>query len=204
MLKTPVLAIFRGIKLNHVADLIDCCIHAGIDTVEVTMNTNSAPEIIKAFKKQSKNKLIVGAGTVITLDHLETALDVGAEFIVTPIINTDVIDNCIENNIEIIPGALTPTKVWSLWNKGVKLIKVFPANLFGSEYFKALNGLFNQIKTMAVGGNNRDNIASYFLNGASAVPIGGSVFSYDRLEINQFDLTEADLTAINSTRLIKF
>ncbi|MBN1117926.1 MAG: bifunctional 4-hydroxy-2-oxoglutarate aldolase/2-dehydro-3-deoxy-phosphogluconate aldolase [Bacteroidales bacterium] len=193
MLSTPILAIFRGIGIEHVQSLVKSCIDAGLDSIEVTMNTENASSIIEEFKQISGNRLQVGAGTVLSESDLANALSAGAEFIVTPVVNKNVIVTCRDKNIPVFPGALTPTEIWEAWQYGAEMVKVFPAGVFGPKYLKDLHGPLNEVKLMAVGGVNSETIVDYFKAGASAVAIGGSIFSKERLEKKQFNLITEDL-----------
>lgn len=193
MLKTPILAIFRGIELIHVESIVQSCINAGIDTVEITMNTNNAAKLIEEFIDCSKGKLIVGAGTVLTNKQLDVALDAGATFAVTPVVNMEVIQKCSKDGIPVFPGAFTPTEVWQAWDAGATMVKLFPSSVVGAEYIKMLKGPLDKIKIMAVGGVNANTIRSYFKNGADAVAIGGSIFSTDRLSNKEYVVIEREL-----------
>lgn len=198
MLKTPILAIFRGIKPEHVENLALSCISAGIDTLEVTMNTPGAPGLIQSFNQCAQGKLIVGAGTILNESDFELAVQAGAAFIVTPVVNKEIIRNCFISQIPVFPGALTPTEVWDAWDAGATMVKVFPAGIFGPGYLKELHGPFNNVKLMAVGGVNTNNIADYFKNGASAVAVGGSIFSAERLQNKEYELITNDLKVLVS------
>lgn len=193
MLKIPVLAILRGVEEQHLSDLAETFINSTVDSVEITMNTTRAAYLIQRLIEISGNKLSVGAGTVLTLKDLDEALNAGSEFIVTPVVNTEVIKACVERGVPVFPGALTPTEVWQAWEAGATMVKVFPASAFGPLYFRELKGPLNKIKLMAVGGVKPQNIKEYFACGASAVAVGGSIFSKERLENNSFSKIEADL-----------
>lgn len=193
MLKTPILAILRGVKEIELKPLIETFINSGIDTIEITMNTNNVEELIKKAIEYSDGKLVVGAGTVLSMEQLNIALRAGAQFIVTPVVNEDIVKACVENDIPVFPGALTPTEIWKAWILGATMVKVFPAGAFGSKYFKDVLGPLDSVKLMAVGGVNEKNIKDYFNAGASAVAIGGSLMSRERLENKQFNLIEKDI-----------
>lgn len=191
MLKIPILAILRGIEEIHINQLVNCFLEASIDTIEITMNTPFAPRLIQRTIEVSENRLTIGAGTVLTLKELHEAISAGSKFIVTPVVDSEIIKKCTDRGIPVYPGALTPTEVWQAWNAGATMVKVFPASMFGPNYFKELRGPFNSIKLMAVGGVKPQNIAEYFNCGANAVAVGGSIFSKERLGNNKF----ADITA---------
>ena len=193
MLLNPVLAILRGVTKEELKELIKVFFKVGIDTVEITMNTKNCEGLIKLAKEQSNGELTIGAGTVLEKEQLNKALNAGVEFIVTPVINEKIIKTCVEQNIPIVPGALTPGEIWKAWCLGATMVKVFPAGTFGPKYFKDVLGPLDKVKLMAVGGVNASNSADYFKAGAKAVAIGGSLITKERLKNNRYDLIESDL-----------
>ena len=188
--KFPLLGIVRGIAPGDVEPLIESVIDAGLETLEITMNTPSAPELIKKAMNVSKGRLVIGAGTVLSKKDLKAALKAGASFIVMPACVQEVMKECVKKKIPVFPGALTPQEVFNAWESGAAMVKVFPAGLFGPAYIKELKGPFDKIKLMAVGGVRPDNIGEFFSSGASAVAFGASVFKKDLLEKKDFQEIE--------------
>ena len=180
--KLPLMGIVRGISGGGIAPLIDAVAEAGLRTIEITMNTPGAADIIKAARAAAAGRLAVGAGTVLGMEGLKEALDAGAEFIVMPAAPGNVIEHCVRNSVPVFPGALSPQEVRSAWEKGAAMVKVFPCGVFGPGYIKQLKGPFDDVKLMAVGGVRLENIAEYFSNGADAVAFGSSVFKKEWLE----------------------
>jgi len=189
----PILGILRGISKKHLNTLIETIIESGLKTIEITLNTENALELIKTAKKISKGNLSIGAGTVLTEKAANDAIKSGAEFIVTPGLIDKVTKYCNHNKIPFFPGALTPTEVYNAWNEGATMVKVFPASIFGPEYFKELKGPFNNIELMAVGGITSKNCSDYFKNGADAAAFGSSIFKLERLEKKQFQQIKKDI-----------
>ena len=185
--KLPLMGIVRGIDIKDIEPLVKCVIKAGLKTIEITMNTFGAEEIIKKAISVSAGRITVGAGTVLTSADLERATVSGAEFIVSPILNKDVIDICIDNNIPVFPGAFSPQEVCNAWELGATMVKVFPSSVFGHSYIKELKGPFNDIKIIAVGGVRPGNIKDFFTSGADAVAFGGSVFREELIMKKDFD-----------------
>lgn len=179
--KLPILGILRDIDPDIIEPLTEAIISNGLKTIEITMNTKDAPELIRKAIKVSKNKLKVGAGTVLTIESLKSALSVGATFIVMPTLVSDVMKYCLRNKIPVFPGALTPQEIYNAWDSKATMVKVFPAKFFGPEYFKEIRGPFNNIELLACGGVTPQNLRDYFLNGASAVSFGASVFKKEWL-----------------------
>lgn len=185
--KLPLLGILRGIAPEHVSPLVEAVVAAGLETVEVTMNTAGAPDLIRRMTDHAAGRLTVGAGTVLELSSLAAARAAGASFIVTPTLVPDVVRRCVDDGVPVFPGALTPREVHEAWSAGATMVKLFPAGTFGPTYIKELKGPFADIELMAVGGVSAENMAAYFACGASAVAFGGSVFRAERLAAGAFD-----------------
>ncbi len=180
------MGILRGIEDNHIEPLVDAVVDAGLETIEITMNTVDAPALIRKLISVARGRLSVGAGTVLSAADLENALSAGATFIVMPNLVTEVVTLCREREIAVFPGALTPHEVFTAHRAGATMVKVFPSNLFGPSYFKDLRGPFNDIKLIACGGVTADNIGEFFSCGANAASFGGSVFNKERLASGDF------------------
>jgi 2-dehydro-3-deoxyphosphogluconate aldolase/(4S)-4-hydroxy-2-oxoglutarate aldolase len=182
----PILGILRGIEAKLIEPLIETVICAGLGTLEITMNTPGAAELIRKAKKVADGRLVLGAGTVLTQRDLKSALSSGASFIVLPVLIKEIVEYCAENKIPVFPGALTPQEIYQAHILGATMVKVFPAKFFGPGYFRELKGPFNQIELLACGGVTADNLGDYFVSGASAVSFGASVFRKDWLAAEDF------------------
>jgi len=180
--KKPVLGIVRGISDSDVEPLVEAVVSAGLETMEITMNTGGAASLIKKAVKVSGGRLAIGAGTVLGMDDLRAALSAGATFIVTPVLVPDVTAYCVKNKIPVFPGALTPSEIYAAWNAGASMVKVFPSGFFGPEYFREIKGPFAGIKLLACGGVRPENMNEYFKAGADAVSFGAGVFKKNLLD----------------------
>jgi 2-dehydro-3-deoxyphosphogluconate aldolase/(4S)-4-hydroxy-2-oxoglutarate aldolase len=182
--KHPFLGIARGLPPEQAANCANCCINANLKFIEVPLNTeNSANALENLCKEGEKKELIVGAGTVIAEQDLQTALDCGAKFIVTPGTNPAVVQRCAKENIPCIPGALTPTEIMQAYALGATAIKVFPVSaLGGANYIKELRGPFKHIPLLACGGVKAENVQDFFNAGCDFVSFGASVFSVSDME----------------------
>lgn len=153
----------------------------GIDTMEITFRTACAPEAIKAVAENCP-EVLVGAGTVLNLDQCKKAIEMGAKFIVSPGYSEEVVSWCVENEIPVLPGCVTPTEIMLALNHGLNLIKFFPANVYGGlKALKALSAPFPQVKFIPTGGVDRNNIDE-FLAFDKVAAIGGSFFVTESLE----------------------
>ena len=184
--KFPVLGILRGIQSADLEPLLESVESAGLKTIEITMNTTGAPQLIRRAVALSKKRLTIGAGTVLDMKSLKSALDAGATFIVMPVLIRDVMEYCVKHRIPAFPGALTPQEIYAAWDSGATMVKVFPSNFFGPEYFREIKGPFNDIKLLACGGVRPRNMRSFFAHGADAVSFGASVFKKEWLSRKDF------------------
>ena len=184
--KLPILGILRGVKEEAIEPLINEAVLAGLKAIEVAMNTDDAKKVLKRAARVAKGRINVGAGTIINRNILTEALDCGATFIVSPVLVNEVIDYCVKNKIPVFPGALTPQEIYNAWQKGATMVKVFPAYVFGPQYFKEVKAPLNNIKLLACGGVRENNVKDYFDNGASAVAFGASIFRSDWIKEEKF------------------
>jgi 2-dehydro-3-deoxyphosphogluconate aldolase/(4S)-4-hydroxy-2-oxoglutarate aldolase len=192
--KQPVLGIIRGAPPDSAHGVMQACISAELQYLEFTLNSKEALSCIEEGAREFPETLCVGAGTVLSVADAERAVNAGAKFIVAPTLNEDVAAYCRERNLPYFPGALTPTEIEKAWNCGATMVKVFPANQMGPEYFSTIRGPFNEVRLMAVGGVGPNNVHSYLGAGASAVALGGSVFSPERMKNKEFDIIQKEIS----------
>jgi 2-dehydro-3-deoxyphosphogluconate aldolase/(4S)-4-hydroxy-2-oxoglutarate aldolase len=168
----PIIGIVRSISFEAVKEILPVYYDAGLTTIEITMNTLEADEIIAYASKEYRGRLNVGAGTVCTQEDLDKAISAGASFIVTPIIKKKIIRACVKNDIPIFPGAYTPSEIYKAWSLGASMVKVFPATNLGPDYIKDVKAPLTDVKLVPTGGVNLENIASFFKAGADGAGIG--------------------------------
>ena len=178
----PIIGIIRGVADDDLPGTLQAALAGGLDTIEITLNTPNAIELIKEAAQWassiSPRQLTVGAGTVCSLTEAQAAVAAGASFIVSPLTDVPMINWCRQQAIPIFAGALTPTEVYRAWEAGASMVKVFPVgSVGGPQYIKELKGPFNEIKLLACGGVRPNNLKEYFEAGASAVAIGNSIFN---------------------------
>lgn len=145
----------------------------GIDVMEITLRTDAALDSIRAVSKQCP-EMLVGAGTVLTVEQARAAAEAGARFIVSPGFDKELVKWCLDNDMTVTPGCVTPTEIMAALKMGVNVLKFFPANIYGGlPAMKGLSGPFGQVKFIPTGGVNGQNIGEY-----SAAPfvhaVGGS------------------------------
>ncbi|WP_075344075.1 bifunctional 4-hydroxy-2-oxoglutarate aldolase/2-dehydro-3-deoxy-phosphogluconate aldolase [Tenacibaculum agarivorans] len=181
----PIVGIIRGLTKENTLDIAKTFLEAELYTLEVTMNTDGATQLISELRNQFPT-LNVGAGTVCTINDCETAIASGAQFIVTPIIDEEVIQYCVAKNIPIFPGAYTPSEIHKAWSLGASAVKVFPATQLGPKYIKDVLAPLNEIKLLPTGGVSKENIASFFKVGAIGVGMGSSLLHKQYVESKNF------------------
>jgi 2-dehydro-3-deoxyphosphogluconate aldolase/(4S)-4-hydroxy-2-oxoglutarate aldolase len=157
----------------------------GIPIVELTMTVPGAIDVISHLVRSAPD-LIVGAGTVWDTDTARRCLDAGAKFLTSTGLDLKIVEFAAHANIVIFPGALTPTEVMIAWKSGVDFVKVFPCSqLGGAAYIQALKAPFPQVRLIASGGVNQQNVADFFLAGATAVGIGAHLIPKKAIELRQ-------------------
>ena len=145
----------------------------GIDVMEITFRTAAAPDAIEAVSKNCPD-MLVGAGTVLNLEQCKPAVEKGAKFIVSPGFDPQVVSWCIENGIAVTPGCVTPTEITAAVNMGLKVVKFFPANVYGGlNAMKNLSAPFVGVKFMPTGGVNAQNLREY-IDAPFIHAVGGS------------------------------
>ena len=152
------------VVIEDAKDAIPCAnamVAGGIDVMEITLRTAAALDSIKAVSDNCPD-MLVGVGTVLNLDQCKAAIEAGAKFIVSPGFDAEVVDYCIANGIPVTPGCVTPTEITMAVNRGLKVIKFFPANVYGGlNAMKNLSAPFVGVKFMPTGGVNTANIKEY-------------------------------------------
>ena len=145
----------------------------GVDTMEITFRTACAPEAIRAVAENCP-EVLVGAGTIVNLEQCKLAVEMGAKFIVSPGFSDEVVGWCVENGIPVAPGCVTPTEIMAALTHGLKMVKFFPANVYGGlKALKNLAGPFVGLKFLPTGGVNNDNIKE-FIDTPFIHAVGGS------------------------------
>ncbi len=194
----PVIAIDNA---DDAEPLAAALIDGGIPCAEVTFRTAAAKEAMTRIAKKFPS-MLMGAGTVLNIEQVKTAVGCGAKFIVSPGLNKSVVEYCQANNIPTTPGVVTPTEVGNAIELGVDVVKFFPAEASGGvEYLKALAAPFNQMKFIPTGGIGEANILSY-LKLPYVIACGGSwMVKSDLINNKQFDeIRKLSLQAVQKIR----
>ena len=181
--KAPIIGILRNINEETVKSILPVYFKSGFNSVEITMNSTKAVEIIKSSVKEFP-EMNIGAGTVCTMKELDLACDAGASFIVSPILSIEIIKKSIERKVAVFPGALTPTEIFKAHKLGATAVKVFPITSFGPKYVKDIMAPLDNMKLIPVGGVSKNNIKAFFENGSYGVGMASSLFSKNLISKN--------------------
>ncbi|WP_336773830.1 bifunctional 4-hydroxy-2-oxoglutarate aldolase/2-dehydro-3-deoxy-phosphogluconate aldolase [Paenibacillus sp. MMO-58] len=188
LLEHKIVAILRGIE-DHQADAAgQAMIDGGIRLMEITMNTPGAAVMIERWRSRFDGQASVGAGTVLDMEMAKTAVAAGAQFLISPNLDEEVIAYGQERGVSVWPGVMTPTEIVKAWKAGAEAVKLFPMGTLGTKYLSEIRGPLDSIPIMATGGVDLHNIADYFAAGANAVGMGGKLLNLDWVREGRFDL----------------
>ena len=198
ILEGKIVAIVRGIPSDEVVGLAEALVKGGISCIEVTFDQSSAEkarDTLKAISNMRQalgDRVCVGAGTVMSVEQVEAAAAAGAEYMISPNVNEDVITRTKAMGKISIPGAMTPTEVAYAYELGADIVKMFPAGVLGCGYIKAVKAPLKHIPVTAVGGVNPENCADFIRAGAVGVGVGGNLVSPQYVKEGRFE----EITAI--------
>lgn len=187
-----IVPVIRTDSADTAARVAETLVEAGVGIVEVTMTVPDALGVIAAVARRFGRRIVLGAGTVTNAATARAAIDAGAEFLVSPCLVPEVIAAARAARVAVLPGALTPTEVFSAHQAGADFVKVFPAqNVGGPAYVRALKAPFPTIPLVPTGGVNLQTVGDFFKAGAAAVGVGGELVLKDAIK-------KADYAAIGA------
>jgi 2-dehydro-3-deoxyphosphogluconate aldolase/(4S)-4-hydroxy-2-oxoglutarate aldolase len=184
-------------QIEHALPLAEALLAGGLPCAEITFRTAAAAEAIQRIRQRFP-EMLLGAGTVLSIEQAQTALDVGAQFIVSPGTNPAVVDYCQQRDVTIFPGVCTPTEIELALSHGVSVLKFFPAEAAGGvKFLKAICAPYRQVSFMPTGGIDERNLADY-LAIPQVVACGGSwMVKPELMTENRFDeITQLTAAAV--------
>lgn len=200
ILEHQIIAILRGLHPEDVLEIASALHEGGIRVIEVTLNSDDALSLINKLSSAFRKKMLVGAGTVLTTENARSAIDAGARFLISPVLDMGIIKTAKEHSVVSIPGAFTPTEIFTGYKNGADMIKVFPSQ--SPEYIKNILAPLNQVLVMPTGGIDAHNIRAYKKAGASAFGIGSSLVN-NKEKADEFYLQNVRAKARNLVDAIK-
>ena len=187
------IVIVRGVEKEKLIPLCEAMYDGGVRLVEITFDMKGAvtpeqtSENIRMLTDAFEGRMMIGAGTVVTVEQAKAAYRGGAKYLISPNTDERIIRFANENNIVSIPGAMTPTEIVNAYNYGADFVKVFPIDVYGPSYLKAVKAPLSNVELLAVGGINKDNLNDYLSAGAIGVGVGTGIVNKGMIESEDYD-----------------
>jgi 2-dehydro-3-deoxyphosphogluconate aldolase/(4S)-4-hydroxy-2-oxoglutarate aldolase len=186
-----VAAVLRGIDEEDIVPVAEAIHAGGVTAIEVTADATRASELIADVDRAlADTDAVVGAGTVMDAAAARNVIEAGAQFVLAPNLNEDVVAVCNRAGVVCIPGVMTPTEADHAMAAGADMLKMFPASTVGPDHIGALQGPLGDVPIMPTGGVSAENVADYFDAGAVAVGAGSALVNYEAIEREDWDAVE--------------
>src|SRR5437870_5316240 len=187
VLDCGIVAVVRSADSQQLVEVCRALADGGVSVVEITMTVPDALDVVRQVRQALGDRLLLGAGTILDPETARAALLAGAEYLVAPTVNLDVIRLCQRYDKLVMPGAFTPTEILTAWEAGADIVKVFPADVVGPAFFKALRGPLPHIRLMPTGGVDLKTAAEFLKAGACCLGIGGQLVEPKAIAERNFD-----------------
>ena len=175
ILESGIVAVVRAESSELLAQVVKALADGGVTSAEITFTVPNAIDVIKQVRRELGDSIVLGAGTVLDTETARAAILAGAEYLVTPTVNVEVIKLCRRYDTPIMAGAFTPTEILTAWEAGADIVKIFPADVGGPGYLKSLRGPLPQIKVMPTGGVDLTTAEAFLKAGACCLGVGSSL-----------------------------
>lgn len=185
--KYKAVAVIRLPEPDMVDPVLKALYEGGIRIAEITMTVPNAISLIRKAVENSPDDFLMGVGSVTNAEMTEKAVEAGAKYVVSPIMKKEIIDKANELNVPVMPGAFTPTEIQQAWEWGADIIKVFPADIVGMDFIKAVKAPLPHLKLMPTGGVSLTNGGEWIKAGACAVGIGSALLNKEAIKRGDFD-----------------
>ena len=201
LISSGIIAVIRLSEDKKIDYIISALSEGGVKALEITMTTPNAIDIIKNISKKNKGDFLIGVGSVLDPETANAAIHSGAQFIVSPILNVDIIKMGHRYDKVVIPGAFTPTEIINAWESGGDIVKIFPATVLGPKYFKDIHGPMPQVKLSPTGGVNINNAADFIKAGAVCLGVGSALIDKKLVENSDWEeLSKRAATLVEEVR----
>jgi 2-dehydro-3-deoxyphosphogluconate aldolase / (4S)-4-hydroxy-2-oxoglutarate aldolase len=187
VLDCGIVAVVRSQDSRQLVEVARALADGGVSVVEITMSVPNALDVVRQVREALGDRVLLGAGTVLDPETARAALLAGAEYLVAPTVNLDVIRLCRRYDKLVMPGAFTPTEILTAWEAGADIVKVFPAEVIGPAFFKALRGPLPQIRLMPTGGVDLTTAAAFLKAGACCLGVGSQLVEPKAVAERNFD-----------------
>jgi 2-dehydro-3-deoxyphosphogluconate aldolase/(4S)-4-hydroxy-2-oxoglutarate aldolase len=204
ILDCGIVAVVRSPDSQQLVEVVRALADGGVTVVEITMTVPDALTVVRQVRQALGERVLLGAGTILDAETARAALLAGAEYLVAPTLNLDVIRLCQRYSKLVVPGAFTPTEILTAWEAGADIVKVFPAEVVGPAFFKAMRGPLPQIRLMPTGGVNLSTAADFLRAGACCLGLGSQLVEPRAVAEGNFerirDLARQYVTIVQKTR----
>lgn len=173
--ETGLVSILRAPSSEGLLGVAEALLAGGVNVIEVTFTVPGAHRVVEQVADRLGDKIVLGAGSILDTETARIAMLAGAQFIVSPTVNLEVIQMCRRYGVPVMPGAMTPTEVLTAWEAGADVVKVFPSEVTGPAHIKAIRGPLPQIPLMPTGGVNLNTVADFLRAGSAALGAGGAL-----------------------------
>src|SRR5205809_2261380 len=187
VLDCGIVAVVRSSDSQQLVEVARALADGGVTAVEIAMTVPDALDVVRAVRKALGERVLLGAGTILDAETGRVALLAGAEYLVAPTLNLDVVRLCARYDKLVMPGCFTPTEILTAWEAGADVVKVFPADVLGPAFFKAMRGPLPQVRLMPTGGVDLDTAADFLKAGACCLGIGGQLVEPRAVAERDFD-----------------
>ena len=187
VLECGIVAVVRASESLQLVEVVKALADGGVTVAEITMTVPSALDVVRQARKELGDRVLLGAGTILDAETARAALLAGAEFLVSPTLNLDVIRMCRRYDKVVMPGAFTPTEILTAWEAGADIVKVFPADVVGPAFFKAIRGPLPQVRVMPTGGVDLKTATAFLQAGACCLGVGGQLVDPEAIKQKNFD-----------------
>jgi 2-dehydro-3-deoxyphosphogluconate aldolase/(4S)-4-hydroxy-2-oxoglutarate aldolase len=175
ILDCGIVAVIRSETAEPLVNVVRALADGGVIAAEITFTVPNAPDVIRQVRKEIGDAVVLGAGTVLDAETARIALLAGAEYLVSPIVDLEMIRLARRYDKVVMPGAFTPTEILRAWEAGADVVKVFPADVGGPSYFKSIRGPLPHIRLMPTGGVDLSTAESFLKAGACCLGVGSSL-----------------------------
>ncbi|MFC1620641.1 bifunctional 4-hydroxy-2-oxoglutarate aldolase/2-dehydro-3-deoxy-phosphogluconate aldolase [Candidatus Neomarinimicrobiota bacterium] len=188
ILELKAIAVIRMADSSKLISVVEAILEGGVECVEITMTVPYAVQVIRDVSRAIGDRALIGAGTVIDRITALQTIEAGAQFVVGPVFNSQVVEAVHDQGYVAIPGAFSPGEIVAAWQAGADVVKIFPATVLGPKYIKDLRGPLPQIRLCPTGGVTVDNAGEWIKAGASCVGIGSDLLDKQAIAENRFEI----------------
>lgn len=199
ILEKKAVAVLRVQEADKLKKIIEALAAGGVSVAEITMTVPNAIQLIEKMAKELDKNIILGVGSVITAQVAEAAIEAGAKYVVSPIFKKEIVEMAHRYDVPSMPGCFTPTEIQTAWEAGADVVKVFPADSLGMEFFKAVLAPMPHLRLMPTGGVSLTNAGDWLKAGACAVGVGSALLDKEAIKNENYSkLTENAQMIMNS------